>query len=125
MTNEEILEGNVLIAKWLGWKFTNSSKYWMVSRDDNYFILGIYKVSNLKFHKDWNWLIKVLEKLQYSGCIVEQSYSLIYNCHIWKSLGKHKGSVNIIEGTNGGDTPILATFKAVVSFLKEWTEKNK
>lgn len=70
MTQEEIIEGNKQITKFLKYKFKNTKKYWCrYPLDDNSFLskLGYVANDNLKFHSDWNWLMPVVRRIQQSA----------------------------------------------------------
>lgn len=59
MTQEEILEYNKLCAEFLGWKNLNDDsfpEYIDVNCD-------FFKLKDLKFHSDWNWIHEVLKKI--------------------------------------------------------------
>lgn len=110
MTRQYILEGTYSIAKFMG----------VAIKPDIDNVDRFVTDESVYYNPvtDWNILMPILDKLESIGCMVFQSFSLIYTCRIWTSLGKYSGSVTITEGTNGGDTPSQATFKAIVEFLK-------
>jgi hypothetical protein len=68
---ENILENNRLIADFLGQK---SDKYefpqfgYMNTKGD---FITEFNDSQLKFHKDWNWLIEAAEKIKKLGYFIE------------------------------------------------------
>lgn len=61
----KIEESNKLIAEFLGWKY-NSKKTVITYPfdDDNEFYGRHHKVGNLHFHRDWSWLMQVVEKIE-------------------------------------------------------------
>jgi hypothetical protein len=67
MTQEELFEYNKRCAKFLGFKYLNQSKYWIVYPfDDNSLFsnYGCIKVNNLQFHSDWNWIMEVANAIE-------------------------------------------------------------
>lgn len=73
MTQEEILEGNRLIARFMNFKYKNQTKYWAkYPLDDNSYLykLGYVRIDNLKFHASWDWLIPALYKLSESKSLL-------------------------------------------------------
>lgn len=126
-TDEEILEGEKLIANFMnievqtfGYK---DSKWLIVGSEDD--LMDITNHISYLPHNDFDCLMPVLQKLSNIGCIVQCVFNLGYTCSIWYPKGKYKGSINIIEGTNGNDSPELATFKCIVQFLKEYNESKE
>lgn len=72
-------------------------------------------VIQLKFHKSWDWLMSVVEKIENFNdglnlCIIEDE-----TCHIETRNGFNIHSV--------GETKIEATYKAVIAFI-EWYNKS-
>jgi len=67
MTREELTEGNNLIASFMGW-FTEEHQKgtWFVIDEPSvyvaYSIHNNYPHTDLPFHRDWNWLMKVTDK---------------------------------------------------------------
>ena len=99
MTQKEILEGNKLISKFKGWEFDNHSHTYR---------LGDLIMTELNFHKDWNLLIPVVEKIEILGFRWEMGMSLTHPyhyCKIW--------SIGTIEGIS----PVDAIYGAIVEFI--------
>ena len=126
MTNEEIIEGNKLIAEFMGGKFRKSkdkntlNKYFDL-KDKGYF----YYENEIRYHTSWDWIMPVLEKIEQLGCIIEISYSLVCMCRICVIGIKHEKAFNIINDNNGGLEPIIAIYKSVVEFIKWYNQNTK
>jgi len=125
---KQVLENNKLIAEFLNWEFDAiefiAPKEFETIIPFNHqskktkalecFTTSIYKVIDLKFHSDWNWLVEVVEKIE----------SLRYNIMIGNVIC-------IIERNNGLDsimireeTKIEAVYNACVEFIKWYNEQK-
>lgn len=62
MTGNEILEGNKLIAEFMGVKYNHSLKQWHYSAGEWY--------EELKYDYSWDWLMPVVEKINTMGFTV-------------------------------------------------------
>ena len=113
MTQEEINEGNRLIAKFI---FPTIEKE---AEEDDFVIerlmfakmaFFLKDYARLEFHTKWNWLMPVVEKIE----------SLGYFCMINKWTSVYTGSdgerlqVTSVEG----NSKILNTWKAIIEFIK-------
>ena len=58
MTREEIDKNNKLIAEFMGGKLK-----WLNKIDSSY-VSGYANIAGLKFHKSWDWLMPVVEKIE-------------------------------------------------------------
>lgn len=70
MKKEEIIEGNKLIAEFMGLKL-NAREYPKTPYYELHTQFVAY-VDNLKYHLDWNWIMAVIEKIEslgYTSCI--------------------------------------------------------
>ena len=86
---------NKLIVKFMGLKFNKGTMYNMgydVFADNN-----LYRTHELQYHKDWNWLMPVIDKC--------------YQEHMSKRIANAVMTCDI-------DT----TYKAVVEFIKEYNK---
>lgn len=125
---KQVLENNKLIAEFLNWEFdviefiapkefetiipfNHQSKK---TKALECFTTSIYKVIDLKFHSDWNWLMKVIEKIESSGYRVE---IVKHICGIYLS---DKEKIIISENI----PKIEAVYNVCVEFIK-WYNENK
>ena len=98
------MEDNKLIAEFLGFQQTNIGWYdteevLLRTEIDNTF-------DNLKFHTDWNWLMKVVEKIdEVCGIDLHEWDEHINNALCSKSLH--------------------TTYNACIEFIKWYNEQNK
>ena len=126
METDERIEGNKLIAEFMGGKFRKSkdkntlNKYFDL-KDKGYF----YYENEIRYHASWDWIMPVLEKIEQIGCIIEISYSLVCMCRICVIGKKHEKAFNIINDNNGGLEPIIAIYKSVVEFIKWYNQNTK
>ena len=100
---ENIIENNRLIAEFLGFQLTDLG--WFDSEEVLSNIERDNTFDNLKFHYDWNWLIKIVEKILNVSLEID-SMEMYYN--ITDSI------------------PYIAkTYGECVEFIKWYNEKNQ
>ena len=108
MSEQEILEGNKLIAE-----FLEIDKKIYGETGITYYIDGIpYQIFKLKYYSSWDWLMPVVEKIQ--------SLNYVYEiCN---------GACRIKIPTDRGwwleETTIKSVFSAVIEFIK-WYNSNE
>lgn len=79
ITQQEINEGNEKIAKFLGW-FQETDSTYLYYEKDELAVRVVYDMRasafrDLPFHRDWNYLMKVVKKLEDIGfCIHTSNY---------------------------------------------------
>ena len=137
MTQEQILEGNKLIAEFMGLSQglpneTRWKKDWFEKE------IGI-RHSFLFYHSDWNWLMEVVEKIESFEYSVEifksashnEPNKIFHRCVIEKMTNWNIELLSLSEeDDNTGkqyvktDDKKLSTWTAVVEFIK-WYNKNK
>tara|TARA_R110002020_G_scaffold448599_1_gene661504 strand:- start:53 stop:385 length:333 start_codon:yes stop_codon:yes gene_type:complete len=63
----DIVKSNKNIARYMGWKYKNQAKYWIIYPYDDNSVFNnhtrTHSVKNLKFNKSWDWLIPVINKI--------------------------------------------------------------
>ena len=117
LTREQIKEGNEKLAKLLGWYQEESgvSDTWWENSDCAkyvaYSVHNNYPHKDLPFHRDWNYLMKVVDKIGTLLYQIEDApdynwkkhYTLngLLN-HIWEkwlrySFEEHKGEFNLMN----------------------------
>jgi hypothetical protein len=127
----EILEGNKLIAEFMGWEYAQN----VIGNSKSSFI---YKDSGgttyaneemFKYHSSWDWLMPVVEKIEkdiskepfYGFTVRIADRCCLIACH---QKNKQDG---VIYQTPWGFRPLLkidAVYQAVIEFIK-WYNQNK
>jgi hypothetical protein len=107
---EQILEGNKLIAEFVGYKQHNHGSYKTFEIDGRH----IYE-SVVQYNTKWEWLMPVVEKIESMGTIIEIWLSLGKGCRITK--GSFKDPIKTIATTESNST-IEAVWLAVIEFIK-------
>lgn len=123
MTNEEIIEGNKLIAKFMGGKFRKSkdkntlNKYFDL-KDKGYF----YYENEICYHASWDWIMPVVEKIESFGF-----YTNILSAD--NDNKKHAMHITLVNEEEQYslwyESKILAVYKAVVEFIKWYNQNTK
>lgn len=108
MTQEQITEGNRLIAEFMGIKIIPNRGEAKI--EHFVFDEGTLAIWDLKYHQSWDWLMPVVKKA---------FDSLVGNTEDWTFLieKRIKDSVLLID--------IEQTWKYVVEFAKKHNEKNE
>ena len=135
MSNKEILEGNRLIAEFMGVKITGT-KYGC----NHPLVTCAYpNYPNLKYHSSWDWLMPVIDKIEslegsnpfkdnpkvkFQGDHVEIFWYSTYrgDCIYWKNYTGIDN--NTYQHKNQEDSRILAVFRAIVEFIKWYNSKQ-
>ena len=114
---ENILENNRLIAEFLGQK---SDKYefpqfgYMNTKGD---FITEFNDSQLKFHKDWNWLMEAVEKIESKG------FDIFINTCVCRIVDVGEDRFEDIECFVNNNKK-QAVYKAVVEFIKWYNNQN-
>ena len=101
------IEKNKLIAEFMGYP---KHKIDFVGKR-----LNFENSKHNTYHKDWNWLIEVVEKIESLG------YRMEIVKHICRIYLSNKETIVISENT----PKIEAVYNAVVEFIKWYNNKNK
>ena len=112
---DNIIENNKLIAEFLGFQLTSLGWF-----DNEEHLINVEKdntFDNLKFHSDWNWLMKVVSKIEnyneYTSVLFAPQGCAI-DCYV----------KNGFAFSNDCDTKIEAVYNACIEFIK-WYNKQK
>jgi hypothetical protein len=69
MTEQEIIEGDKLIAEFMGWKQKSGSDewagFWIIFPDEKSNNDMLCESEYLRFHKSWDWLMPVWTKFRF------------------------------------------------------------
>ena len=137
MDKKTIIANNILIALFLGLK----DGWWLASvpketekqfcdHGATTFLGGsVYKADQMKFHKEWNWLMPILNKIAITGqCYYElhSKYTQI-QANFYDSKKDRMRCYKTIYYT--GSDNLQNTYNAVVEFIKVYNKytaaKNK
>lgn len=117
MTQKEILEGNRLIAEFMGGIY-KSDRFVI---DDGWVFLPFHnmqQIKRLKYNSSWDWLIPVYNKFTSDLDIA------------WKITSKgvfihnHNNGYNSLFEVNCPENVIVDAYRGAVNFIK-WYNKNK
>lgn len=117
MKESEIIEGNKLIAEFMGGKYDKNTSF-PIHPDDiwlpvhgivNFKTIELGKGKALKYHSSWDWLMPIINKIYESDWYYK-----------WKDTsGQFEKEVFI-------NTKFIdETWKQVVEFIKWWNEQTK
>lgn len=139
MTEQEIIEGNKLIAHFMGAKSIKPIGH--TGRDIEFPVqtggLYVHQTADLKYHSSWDWLMPVVEKIENTKTIDPVHKSKVpTNVIIHKSEGWEKNdfkqTCDIIQFTwdghkisNSSNSKIEAIYKSVVQFIQWYNSKQQ
>ena len=112
-------ENNKLIAEFMGFQKTNIG--WYDSEEtmpplSNTYDSNTFDEHELAFHKSWDWLMPVVDKIEslgYEFFIVEDRIKIAHNTD---------HSIDTIINFTLGGSKREATYKAVVEFIKQYNK---
>ena len=110
---QTIIEGNKLIAEFMGCKYGNNSII-VISTGELWLPYhGIVGIHNLKYHKSWDWLIPVI-----CQCVNKIGIRTIDECtdYEWNLFT----TICDMKMT----TPIKFAFENVITFIKWYNNNN-
>ena len=122
---QETLEGNKLIAEFMGLKYSNGNWYrWdEINQGQGYF-------KELKYHSSWDWLMSVIAKIESFKSIEGFRYEvLIESKHLQVRNFPfcHCVSICVFNGKDikeASKDKLTAVFFGVIQFIK-WYNQNK
>lgn len=130
MENKEIIEGNKLIAKFMGCSkgpYDKHSKDNLIHFPDNFPIKirmsrggNHLEVDWLEFHSSWDWLMPVIEKIQ-----VEHFVTIERNSTLIHEDGFDSKIINKPFGYGEQESYIQITWKAVIDFIKWYNNERR
>jgi hypothetical protein len=147
ISQEEINEGNKKIAEFLGWFQNNDSIYLYYEKNELAvrvaYDLQISPFHDLPFHRDWNYMMKVVEKLENMGACVhsanyckDQKVKDNLNAHIGFDLGnedyycdisgnvEENGTIRYFQIQRLDVERLESLWKTVMMFLDFYNDKT-
>ena len=110
------MESNKLIAEFMGYEVLyrpNSNGFIELSETE------LCDVDDLQYHKDWNWLIPVVEKIESLGYTFEKNFQRIDKD--WQCLIV-KGNDILYQEFNTDSR--IACYQVVVRFINEYNRTD-
>lgn len=123
MTQEEIIEGNKLIAEFDGYKFVNDDS---LAYPNGYYYYpndgcgnSLKELEEFEYNSSWDWLMPVIEKIEKTGCCA----SIINNgCNIKTFISGDNGfNLNACDF----ESKIQTVYAVVVEYIKWYNKKLK
>lgn len=129
------IENNSLLAEFLGSELEETVKsekvYCLLMPDENDisgFKKEFFAPDELKFHKSWDWLMLVVDKIETylaDGCNVDISYNTCTICVVvgndFKGYTENDGFDIVITSNSKTE----ATYSACIEFVKWFNSQNK
>lgn len=114
MTNQEILDGNRLIAEFMGGIEIKPNYFKDISNTR-----GIFWITNIHYNTSWSWLMPVVEKIEQTGAnvIIGRMF-----CEI-----KHINPLNqneIFDTRIASGVKINAVNGAIIEFINWYNERK-
>ena len=129
---KNIVENNKLIAEFLDWEFDDLSETFETpflklvepqAFGDEQFSCKLQDFE-LEFHNDWNWLMKVVDKIESFVFDDNNSFNVTIGatnyCVIQDSNGEIYENIEDSE-----ETKLLTVYKAIIKFIKWYNKQNK
>ena len=116
---KNILESNELIAKFIGVELLKD----LLASNKGFINIDIDIYEQCKFHNDWNWLMKVVEKIEsiedcvYQVDILQEGCKILERCRLLID--------NRVGKLESDTTKIESVYLACVEFIKWYNNKNK
>jgi hypothetical protein len=111
MTEQEIIEGNKLIAEFMELKRGTTWKVW-----NGY--ANFTEYNDLKYHESWDWLMPIVENIER----IDWNVNINQVCCIYDN--QHKTTTSGKSISKSGATKIESVWLAVVDFIK-WYNQNR
>jgi hypothetical protein len=117
---EMITQNNILIAEFMGFKKDSPSTNWYYDLKKSRY----YRLNELLYDTDWNWLMDVVDKIDSLGFVteisgnIERSFALIGLANSNSSISRVGYGVEFMNKKD-------ATYRAVIEFITWYNEQTK
>ena len=108
MTQQEILEGNKLIAEFIQLRGEYDEDKDLIYLESDIDGKGVYSLSELKYHTSWDWLMPCINKINFSD-----------HLNLWDKHNIDK--FNLTESITNVD--IERTYELIIKFIKWYNEE--
>lgn len=120
---DKIVDGNILIAKFLGYKRNEIiNNGWMRVKNWDIKDFGYFDDKDLHYHDNWLWIMPVVEKIESQhGCIIQIWLSLGKGCKIMKVTDENKQVRHFDYESN---STIEAIWQCVIQFINWYNTQH-
>jgi len=120
MNEQEIIEGNKLIAEFINLSFKTYGK-----TGKTYYINGEpFSILNLKYHLSWDWLMPIVEKIQHMEDRLP--VKIDFQIHLLGTVELHINHKRVFGMTAfEPGTLIDAVYNGVIEFIKWYNTLEK
>jgi hypothetical protein len=112
---EMITQNNILIAEFMGFKKDSPSTNWYYDLKKSRY----YRLNELLYDTDWNWLMKVVDKIESLGYV----HSIYGNFSTFLKKGTFNELIWVDEFR--GNTKLEAVYISVIEFIKWYNETKQ
>ncbi len=127
MTQKKIDTGNEKLAKFLDWYEQDGMESWFKKTEYSIIVAftPIHPYRDLPFHRDWNYLMEVLDKIIKVGYGFQftPSKMMIFDCNKAHHMSRFEASVIPVHYC--ADTKIEMIWNACVNFVNWYNKGNK
>ena len=118
---------NKLIAEFMGYENVGTLNNPLYDYYDNYFQDGSYEIKDLQYHKSWDWLMPVVDKIEKIHGVYRRggltNGGQIHKATDTKYLMEY-GRYNRSIAHSYGRDRLSAEYNAVVEFIKFFNQNN-
>ena len=122
MEQAETLQGNILIAKFMGFINLHSENWFVLVLDDGT-SKEFYADGPICYHSSWDWLMPAVERIEDLGVSIMIKRNLVF---MFGWIANNPNTTTLYKWNGGGanNSKRLATWYGVVEFIK-WYNKQE
>lgn len=132
------MNNNKLIAEFMGYKISDRGEYllsdslpqflgsdhreWCSNRVENDNLIWEIPKDCLEYHTSWDWLMPVVEKIEYIESITHGNQFQVMICEEEVGIYDKHTQTQIVCIPTDGESKLTNTYKAVVEFINQYNK---